>query len=85
MSTTLSTIRAFVREQGHIVDGDTLFTDDVDLLDYGYIDSFGIVALIEMINSRFGVDLDNFDFFETGNRTISAIAAATDARSGQKG
>ena len=83
MSTSLIAIRDFVREQAKVAASDTLFSDDVDLLDYGYIDSFGIVALIEMIASRFSVDLGNVDFFEKGHRTIKGIAAATDARLAQ--
>lgn len=64
----------FVRSQSQADDDDDLFSDEVDLLDYGYLDSFGIVALIEFIDQEFGVDLSDRDFFDAQLRTISGIA-----------
>ena len=70
----ISTIRAFIRDQAQVAQDDTLFSDDVDLLDYGYIDSFGIVALIEMIEQKYKVDLSDQDFYDQKLRTIAGIA-----------
>jgi acyl carrier protein len=75
---SLGSIREFVRQQSGVAPSDEHFTDTVDLLDYGYLDSFGIVGLIEMVSQKFAVDLQNFDFYEPGHRTIAGIAAATD-------
>jgi len=47
---------------------------DVDLFDYGHLDSFGIVGLIEHVDSRYGVDLSTVDFYEGRLRTIAGIA-----------
>lgn len=80
MTKTVDTIREFIRKEAKVASSDTLFSDDVDLLDYGYIDSFGIVGLIELLSSRFGVDLSDVDFYEKGHRTIAGIAQIADAR-----
>lgn len=85
MSETVGVIRDFIRQQANVSTTDDLFSDDVDLLDYGYLDSFGIVGLIEMINGRYGVDLSNVDFYQPGHRTIAGIAAITDERVKSKG
>ena len=84
MSTSIAAVRDFVRAQAKVAPSDDLFSDTVDLLDYGYIDSFGIVGLIELMSSKFGVDLANVDFYDKSNRTIAGIAAAADARIGAK-
>ena len=70
--------------QAKVAAEDDLFTDDVDLLDYGYLDSFGTVALIELIDKESGVDFSNVDFYDAQFRTIAGIAAAVDERAGQK-
>lgn len=71
----ISTIREFIRDQANVAPDDDLFSDEVDLLDYGYIDSFGIVALIEMIDQKYRVDLSDQDFYDQRLRTISGIAS----------
>lgn len=85
MTTTADTIRDFIRKEARVNAADTLFTDVVDLLDYGYIDSFGIVGLIELISSRYKVDLSDIDFYDKEHRTIAGIAKVTDARIKAKG
>ena len=69
-----TTIREFIRDQAQVPPDDDLFSDEVDLLDYGYIDSFGIVALIEMIDQKYQVDLSDQDFYDQKLRTIAGIA-----------
>jgi acyl carrier protein len=81
VSQTVEEIRAFIRSLGTVQPNDDLFGDDVDLFDYGYLDSFGIVGLIEAVEGRFGVDLSDVDFYEQG-RTITGIAALLDKRRG---
>lgn len=85
VTTTADTIRDFIRREAKVAASDTLFTDAVDLLDYGYIDSFGIVGLIELISARYRVDLSDIDFYQKGHRTIGGIAAIVDARVQAKG
>ena len=77
---TKNKIRNFIREQAQISLSDDLFTDDVDLLDYGYLDSFGTVALIEFIDSEFSVDLADADFYDQQLRTVSGISQTVEDR-----
>jgi acyl carrier protein len=82
MSDTSESVREFVRAQGQVSADDKLFNDDVDLFDYGYLDSFGIVGLIELVEQRYGVDLSSVDFYAGDGRTIRGIARTIDARIG---
>lgn len=81
-------IRNFVKSQGQVANSDTQFSDDVDLFDYGYLDSFGIVGLIESVAEVYSVDLSGVDFYEPGKRTIRGIAHLVEeqlaARDGQR-
>ena len=43
---------------------DENFSLDVDLFDYGYLDSFGVVELLLEIKNVFEVDLSNEDFYQ---------------------
>jgi acyl carrier protein len=80
VTTIADAVEAFIRQNNNIGASDTLFSRQVDLFDYGYLDSFGIVALIEMIDQRYHVDLGGVDFYEPGNRTIDDIARLVEAR-----
>ena len=80
MSQTFDAIREFIRAQGKVAKDDDLFSDEVDLFDYGYLDSFGIVGLIEQISESFNIDLSDVDFYEPGQRTIKGIASLLDDR-----
>jgi D-alanine--poly(phosphoribitol) ligase subunit 2 len=43
---------------------DKNFSFDVDLFDYGYLDSFGVVELLLEIKQVFGLDLSHEDFYQ---------------------
>lgn len=80
-------IMDFIRSLDDEVAKDAYFAADVDLFDYGYLDSFGIVSLIEFVNRTYGVDLGNVDFYDGPNRTVQGIAALITAapQGGDKG
>ncbi len=88
MSAPADMIRGFIKSQGQVAAGDSSFSDDVDLFDYGYLDSFGIVGLIESVAQAYDVDLSGVDFYEPGKRTIRGIAKLIEeqlaARDGQR-
>ena len=71
----------FLHAQDPANAADPHLTSTVDLIDGGYIDSFGMVELIEFVRSRYGVDLSGADFYEGQMRTIAGIAAAIAAPS----
>ena len=84
MTNTAGAIRDFIRAGANVTATDTLFSDSVDLLDYGYLDSFGIVGLMEMVQQTNGIDLSDVDFYAKEHRTIGGIAALIDARLARK-
>jgi len=65
---------AFVVSLDESVSKDQYFGPNVDLFDYGYLDSFGIVGLIAFVDQNYGLNLSNVDFYDTPNRTIAGIA-----------
>lgn len=73
-----SALRTFVRQQFSIPEDDPDFTDDVDLFNYGYIDSLGAVELTGFIERQFEVrftDSDWINFPLNSIREISAFVA----------
>jgi methoxymalonate biosynthesis acyl carrier protein len=53
---------------------DADFTRDVHLFDYGYIDSFGAVALVAFVQSEFHVTVSQTDRIAYSMNTINEIA-----------
>ncbi len=66
-------LRQFIRERYGVPENDPDFNDDVDLFNYGYIDSFGAVALISFIEKRFGIRFHNADWAAFPLSTINQI------------
>ena len=67
-----------IRGIAEVQEDDIDFSTTVDLFDYGYLDSFGIVNLIAFVQGRFGVDMTNTDFYGEDLRTIHAISLYID-------
>lgn len=75
-------LTAFIRDIASVAADDRDFGPAVDLFDYGYLDSFGTVQLIEMVQREFGPDLTQTDFYGENIRSIRAIAEHIAARGG---
>ena len=71
----VTALAAAIRADQSIPADDQDFTPTVDLFDYGYLDSFGVVSLIAQVSQQFGVDMSRLDFYEAGYRNIDGIAA----------
>lgn len=67
---------AFLRQLDPANADDPMLTPEVDLIDGGYIDSFGMVELIAHVQGRWGVDLSGADFYDGQMRKVAGIAAA---------
>ena len=67
-------------ELNKLKEDDENFSFEVDLFDYGYLDSFGVVELLAEISARFDLDLTNEDFYRD-LRNIDSIAKVIDKRS----
>jgi D-alanine--poly(phosphoribitol) ligase subunit 2 len=73
-----SELRRFIREQFAIPEDDPDFSDEIDLFNYGYIDSFGAVELTGFIERQFGTtfaDSDWTNFPLSSIREISTFVA----------
>ena len=64
-------------ELNKLKEDDENFSFEVDLFDYGYLDSFGVVELLAEISARFDLDLTNEDFYRD-LRNIDSIAKVID-------
>lgn len=76
-------LRQFIRERYGVPENDQDFNDDVDLFNYGYIDSFGAVALISFIEKQFAIQFTNADWVAFPLSTINQITSFVTKR--QKG
>jgi acyl carrier protein len=70
----------FVRAEFRVAANDADFSDDVHLFDYGYVDSFGAVALIAFIAKEFGVQITDRDLVVHPLNTIREIGTLVHSR-----
>lgn len=63
----------FIREQFEIGD-DPDYTADVNLFDYGYLDSLGATELIVHIEEEFSVEITPGDLMKYPMNTVNEIA-----------
>lgn len=61
---TCQRICGLLKEMGKVETSDKNFSIDVDLFDFGYLDSFGVVELLLEIKKEFGLDLSHEDFYQ---------------------
>jgi methoxymalonate biosynthesis acyl carrier protein len=73
-------LRGFVRERFGIPENDSDFNDEVDLFNYGYIDSFGAVELTNFIENRFSIRLTESDWVAFPLSTIKGISSFVSKR-----
>jgi acyl carrier protein len=67
-------MRAFVEESFMYMHPDLELTDDEDLLAKGVIDSLGFVELVEEVQSRYSVAVQDIEITEENFGSINAIA-----------
>lgn len=68
-------LRRFIRERYQIPDNDPDFNDEVDLFNYGYIDSFGAVDLTSFVESQFAIKFTNSDWVTFPLSNLNQIAS----------
>ena len=74
------TLRDYILEHYSVPAGDSDFTDDVHLFDYGYIDSYGAVDLVSFVQSSFGIEVGQADLVAYPLNTIAEIATFVSLR-----
>lgn len=70
----MSQLQTFIRVQFKIPEDDSDFNNDVHLFDYGYIDSFGAVNLINFAETTFAIKITESDLILYPLNTIREIA-----------
>lgn len=76
MQDTSPALISFIRQLDPANVNDPNLTREADLIDGGFIDSFGLVELIAYVQKTFGVDLSGQDFYEGKMRTVSGLSEA---------
>jgi methoxymalonate biosynthesis acyl carrier protein len=67
-------LRKFVREKYKVADNDRDFSDEINLFDYGYVDSFGAVELIAFVENTFNIKIPESDLVICPLDSIRRIA-----------
>jgi acyl carrier protein len=75
-------MREFVEESFLYMHPDLELTDDEDLLAKGVIDSLGFVELVEEVQSRYGVAVQDVEITEDNFGSINAIAGFIERKQG---
>ena len=64
-----------LRKLKKIEPDDDVYSWSIDLFDYGYLDSFGVVELLMEISNNYKIDMSNEDFYQE-LRSVKAISIA---------
>ncbi len=67
-------IRAFIEENFLYLQPDLALGDEDPLLSLGVIDSLGFVELVEEVQSRYGIAIEDVEITEENFGSIAAIA-----------
>lgn len=70
-----SEIRNFVQRRFAIPEDDPDFSEEIDLFNYGYIDSIGAVELITFVQREFKIEVAAADWAFVSLNSINAIAS----------
>ncbi|PYN56455.1 MAG: hypothetical protein DMD94_07475 [Candidatus Rokuibacteriota bacterium] len=73
-------LERFLRSAFSIREGDSGFDRDAQLYDSGFVDSAGVVELIDFLESTFDVGLQDDDVFSDEFTTINGISAIVHQR-----
>jgi acyl carrier protein len=77
-------IEAFVRTQFSVSPSDNGFTRDADLFEGGYVDSVGVVELLEFLREEFAVDVPDDALLSHEFSTITGIGAIVSRLAGSQ-
>jgi acyl carrier protein len=69
-----SAIETFIRGRFEVPEGDARFTRTVNLWEDGYVDSMGVVEVIEFLEQTFGVRIPETVLFSPDFTHIDGIA-----------
>jgi acyl carrier protein len=75
----------FVRRAGEIPDDDPDFDRNVHLFEAGYLDSLGVVRLIDYLETTYALKFTENELFDPGFTTVRGISDITAAHLGCTG
>jgi acyl carrier protein len=75
-------LRAFIDDQFLYLHPDVELGDDDQLLELGVIDSLGFVELVEEIQQRYGIEVQDIEITEDNLGSVAAIAAFVSRKRG---
>jgi acyl carrier protein len=67
-------VEEFARREFSIKPSDRRFDRKVDLFEDGYVDSIGVIELIQFLESTFAIEIPEEDLFSAEFTTIDGIA-----------
>jgi acyl carrier protein len=73
-------LEAFIRKAGEVADDDPGFGRDVHVFEAGYLDSLGVVRVIDHLESSFGIEFTDEELFDQRFTTIDGISDIVSAR-----
>ena len=76
-------MRAFIEDNFLYLDPDAELADDQDLLAAGIVDSLGFVELVEEVQARYAIGVQDVEITEENFGSIDAIAALRRAEAGR--
>ncbi len=75
MDEILSVLDAFVRDRFEVEPDDTDYSSDVNLFEFGYVDSMGATEIILFAEERFGIHISQKDITLYPMNTVREIAS----------
>ncbi len=78
------TLRDYIIQYASIEPDDPDFSDDVDLFDYGFVDSLGATEIVLFLEDTFGVEITQADITLYPMNTIDEIAGVVERKLHEK-
>lgn len=74
------TLRDYIIQYASIEPDDPDFSDDVDLFDYGFVDSLGATEIVLFLEETFGIEITQADITLYPMNTIDEIAGVVEQK-----
>lgn len=78
------TLRDYVIRYASIEPDDPDFSDEVDLFDYGFVDSLGATEIVLFLEETFGIEITQADITLYPMNTIDEIAGVVEQKLQEK-
>lgn len=78
------TLRDYIIQYASIEPDEPDFSDDVDLFDYGFVDSLGATEIVLFLEETFGIEITQADITLYPMNTIEEIAGVVERKLQEK-